>query len=262
MYLTLLKHLNLEIEIDMVKIISFDVGIKNLAYCVISFDNPDNIHDHVIEDWGVIDIMEKFLDEAVKCSVNKKGVLCSSPAISAVNIDTKLIGFCNKKTCQGIAQSNYSKKQIKKLKVVNTKSVSQLNMTSEMINKLRLLPNLLDVDIVVIENQPVLKNPTMKSIQMVLYSFFLINGYTSPSSSITNIALFNASRKLDIYDGPEITDIPDASTYSGRKKLSIAYTQYFLKNNSTKLEFFNKHKKKDDLADSYLQCLTYYKKKV
>ena len=25
-------------------------------------------------------------------------------------------------------------------------------------------------------------------------------------------------------------------------------------------EFFTKHKKKDDLADSYLQCLTYYKK--
>ena len=245
----------------MIKIISFAVGIKNLAYCVVSFNNPLDVYDHTIEDWGVIDIMEKFLDEAVKCSVNKKGVLCGCPAVSTVTIDNKIIGFCNKKTCQGVAQSSYSKKQIKKIKVVNTKSVSQLDMTSEMINKLRLLPNLLNTDIVVIENQPVLKNPTMKSIQMVLYSFFLINGYTSSESSISNIALFNAGRKLDIYNGPEITDIPDASTYSGRKKLSIAYTRYFLKNKQEKLDFFNKHKKKDDLADSYLQCLTYYKKK-
>ena len=246
----------------MVKIISFDVGIKNLAYCIVSFNENNNVYEHTIEDWGVIDIMEKFLDEAVECSVNKKGVLCGCPAISAVTIDNKIIGFCNKKTCQGIAQSSYSKKQIKKIKVVNTKSVSQLDMTSEMICKLKLLPNLLNTDIVVIENQPVLKNPTMKSIQMVLYSYFLINGYTSSESSISNIALFNAGRKLDIYDGPEITDIPDASTYTGRKKLSIAYTLYFLKNKTEKLDFFNKHKKKDDLADSYLQCLTYYKKKA
>ena len=246
----------------MIKIISFDVGIKNLAYCVVSFNNSLDVYDHTIEDWGVIDIMEKFLDEAVKCSVNKKGVLCGCPAVSAVTIDNKTIGFCNKKTCQGVAQSTYSKKQIKKIKAVNTKSISQLDMTSEMINKLKLFPSLLNTNIVVIENQPVLKNPTMKSIQMVLYSYFLINGYTSSESSISNIALFNAGRKLDIYNGPEITDIPDSSTYSGRKKLSIAYTRYFLKNKQEKLDFFNKHKKKDDLADSYLQCLTYYKKKA
>ena len=99
----------------MIKIISFDVGIKNLAYCVVSFNNPLDVYDHTIEDWGVIDIMEKFLDEAVKCSVNKKGVLCGCPAVSTVTIDNKIIGFCNKKTCQGVAQSSYSKKQIKKI---------------------------------------------------------------------------------------------------------------------------------------------------
>ena len=101
----------------------------------------------------------------------------------------------------------------------------------------------------------------MKSIQMVLYSYFLIYGHTDNSSPIQNIALFNAGRKLDIYDGPKIENVKDASTYAGRKKLSILYTQYFLRDNKSNLDFFNKHKKKDDLADSYLQCLTYYKKK-
>lgn len=246
----------------MVKILSFDVGIKNLAYCLVSFDNKDDLYDHTIEDWGVIDIMESFTANSIKCSVNKKGQLCNSDAILSVKIDDKNIGFCKKKTCQAIANSTYTKKELKKVKPINTKSVSTLDMTSEMIRKLRLHNIMLTADIVVIENQPVLKNPTMKSIQMVLYSYFLIYGYTDDNSKITNIALFNAGRKLDIYDGPKIEGVKDSSTYAGRKKLSIIYTQYFLRNNNEKLDFFNKHKKKDDLADSYLQCLTYYKKKV
>lgn len=242
----------------MVKILSFDVGIKNLAYCLVFFDEENK---HTIQEWGVIDIMESFMEKALKCSVNKKGCLCNSEAILSVKTDSKLIGFCKKKTCQAIANSTYSKKELKKVKPTNTKSLSTLELTSEMVSKLKKMPNLLNCDIVVIENQPVLKNPTMKSIQMVLYSYFLIYGYTVHDSPIKNIALFNAGRKLDIYDGPKIEGIKDSSTYAGRKKLSIAYTQYFLKENKEKLDFFNKNKKKDDLADSYLQCLTYYKKR-
>ena len=245
----------------MVKILSFDVGIKNLAYCLVSLENKDNLYEHTIEEWGVIDIMEIFLAKSIKCSVNKKGELCNSDAINCVKIDNKPIGFCKKKTCQAIANSTYSKKDLKKVKPINTKSVSPLDLTSEMIRKLRQKSELLNADVVVIENQPVLKNPTMKSIQMVLYSYFLIYGYTDNSSPIQNIALFNAGRKLDIYDGPKIENVKDASTYAGRKKLSILNTQYFLRDNKSKLDFFNKHKKKDDLADCYLQCLTYYKKK-
>lgn len=246
----------------MVRILSFDVGIKNLAYCLVSLENKENMYDHTIEEWGVIDVMEKFMEKSIKCSVNKKGTLCTADAILSVKIGDKQIGFCKKKTCQSIANSTYSKKDLKKVKPINTKSVSTLDLTSEMINKLKEKSELLKADIVVIENQPVLKNPTMKSIQMVLYSFFLIYGYVEETSSINNIALFNAGRKLDIYDGPKIENVKDASTYAGRKKLSILYTQYFLREKSEKLEFFNKHKKKDDLADCYLQCLTYYKKKL
>ena len=69
-------------------------------------------------------------------------------------------------------------------------------------------------------------------------------------------------KKLDIYDGPVIT-IPDnikQNAYKCRKYESIEYTKYFIRNDENNREFFNKHKKKDDLADSYLQCLTYYKK--
>ena len=53
---------------------------------------------------------------------------------------------------------------------------------------------------IVIENQPVLKNPTMKSIQIMLYSYFLIK-----NKNIKIIKLLNASNKLKVYKG----QIPD-----------------------------------------------------
>ena len=48
------------------------------------------------------------------------------------------------------------------------------------VEKLQKKEHFLDVDLVVIENQPALKNPTMKSIQMMIYSYFLIDGVCVP----------------------------------------------------------------------------------
>ena len=74
--------------------------------------------------------------------------------------------------------------------------------------KLNEIPQLLDVDLVVIENQPSLKNPQMKSIQMILYSYFLILGKVigneTTKSYIDNIDFCSASNKLKVYNGPKI----------------------------------------------------------
>ncbi len=195
--------------------------------------------------------------------------------------------------------------------------------------KLNQIPELLTVDYVFIENQPVLKNPQMKSIQMILYSYFLFYGITDgiiiqqPDMSETlhkvkGVDFCSASNKLKVYDGPEITfeelkkkkrvskkskgeeksllyyndqidaldsedeeyevkyakimeekdaqekanTVIDATTQSGgsslaygdKKKLAIAHAMYFLKAQSPEYtEFFQSHKKRDDLADSFLQ---------
>jgi hypothetical protein len=154
--------------------------------------------------------------------------------------------------------------------------------------KLHEKPQLLDVDIVVIENQPSLKNPQMKSIQMILYSYFLIlgkvigNGENS-ISYIDKIDFCSASNKLKVYDGPKIvleekinkrkkkiienTENTEESNlkknkikYSDKKKLAIEHTKYYLEKNDKYINFFNNHGKKDDLADSFLQGLYYIKK--
>jgi hypothetical protein len=183
---------------------------------------------------------------------NKKHEVCGNTATIIANGKYS----CSKKSCQKkldeeIPISQYPRQKLKKNKAALKNPLFDLCMSIKVC-----LDNhkddLINSDIVVLENQPVLKNPTMKSIQMFIYSYCLLNG-------ITNINLFNANKKLNIYDGPDI-DTKGKKDYALRKYLSIEYTKYFLIKNefNNELEYFKTHKKMDDLADCYLQGLTYF----
>ena len=79
------------------------------------------------------------------------------------------------------------------------------------------------------------------------------------------IALFNARNKLDVYDGPQIDMSHIKTKYTRTKKLSVEYTKYMMEESHQSdkmIETFYLSKKKDDLADAYLQGLTFIKKKV
>ncbi len=81
------------------------------------------------------------------------------------------------------------------------------------------LPQLLDgINRVCIENQPTLKNPTMKTIQIIIYSYFLIRGKTDGKSPIQQISFISATNKLKVYNGPPVD--PDLYTKSGTLKKS------------------------------------------
>jgi hypothetical protein len=246
----------------MVHILSFDIGIKNLAYCYLDFsgnlqDTMDQQVEPKILDWGVIDILNEINNDCIRCGVmNKKGNICNKVAVNYVDINDKKVGFCGNKTCQSRMSLSYPPDQnnvnIKKIKKITTKSLSLIDMGRTMVQELDKKNNFLNADIIVLENQPVLKNPTMKSIQMILYSYFLIRG--DPQMQMQ---LFSAKNKLNVYNGPDIV-CNKKGDYAKRKYLSVEYTKYFLKNNLPKLQWFLEHTKKDDLADSYLQGMTYY----
>ena len=125
------------------KILSWDVGIINLSYCILE-KNEMGIK---ILQWGIINLME-------------------TPEM---------------KKNRNLLFENIPK-------------------------KLHELPYLLNVDKVVIENQPSLKNPQMKSIQMIVYSYFLMYGkvLNINENKIMDIDFCNASNKLKVYKGPEI----------------------------------------------------------
>ena len=117
----------------------------------------------------------------------------------------------------------------------------------------------LNAEYVLIENQPCMRNPTMKSIQIIIYSYFIIKGLKNEESNIKKVEFISPTNKLKVYDGPKL-EFKVKSKYTIRKKSAIIHSRYFLKDNQKRLDFFNSNKKNDDLADSFLQGLYYIKK--
>lgn len=109
--------------------------------------------------------------------------------------------------------------------------------------------------LVLIENQPCLKNPAMKSIQIAIYSYFSLA--SSPLSNFTKVQLMSASNKLKVKKNT--TPVNKKTSYAEKKKLAIVLARtYILETGREDLRlFFEKSPKKDDLSDAYLQAVYY-----
>ena len=133
----------------------------------------------------------------------------------------------------------------------------------------------LNIDFVLIENQPALKNPIMKTVQIMLHTFFMMNlksAYTKYDGLIGNVLNVSALSKNGIHKfitPDKKTDVileveSQPKSYTKNKKLSILYTELLLKDSSNivmydgALHHMRSHKKKDDLCDAFLQLLTYF----
>ena len=214
--------------------LSFDVGIKNLAYCVLCKDKK-------IKDWGIIN-----LNENPCCDVKLKKK-CDKQSTYEVKGDPNVKYCC----------TAHSKKFPKKKKLNTNHDL--LKISQLCVSKLREL-DIKEVGSVLIENQPALKNPVMKSIQMMIYTFFVMDGVMSESSKIEKIHMVNARNKLKVYKGPKI-ECNKKGKYAQNKYLSVEYTKEMIKDEEECFqELFKESKKKDDLADAYLQGIYWIEK--
>lgn len=161
-------------------ILSFDVGIKNLAYCLIDTSE----HTWNILDWNIID-----------CTSNN-------------NILT-------------------------------------------LIKELDTLPQLLESSVILIEKQPSF-NPKMRIIGGCLYTYFTLRIAHEQNKNV-KILFYSAKHKLK---NVNVAQVVAKTKYSRNKKLAIEETKFLLKD-SDWLKYFLSNKKKDDLADSLLQGLSY-----
>lgn len=109
-------------------------------------------------------------------------------------------------------------------------------------------------DTVLIENQPVMKNPVMKSIQMMIYTFFLMK-------NAKLVKLVAASNKLKVKEKPDVSEIISniKTKYKQNKLVAIEYAKHYLQKPGSESwqTLFLAHKKKDDLADSFLMIVHY-----
>ena len=112
-------------------------------------------------------------------------------------------------------------------------------------------PWVLNANTILIEKQPD-RNKKMVSVMHFLHAYFIIK---NPDAETI---LYDARHKI-----PDVAG-PGKAQYNKRKKVSIERCEAFIRNgpiNTHWLETFQKSKKKDDLADTVMQALSFVNRK-
>jgi hypothetical protein len=278
------------------KILSIDVGIKNLAFCL--FDKSPTAEQFKISKWDVVNLSE---EECLKCSFVEpkvalldKNVLCNKPA------KFKKDGQCfcvkhSKKQQYQIPTSEHKPSFINKQKIaklyeiadsynlkydakikkndlvilinehiyktyfetIESKKANEVDLFNIGVNIKNKFNDLFKdegkIDYVIIENQIGPLAIRMKTIQGMIVQYFIMSNL-----NVEHIEFISASNKL------KDCHVKDKEKYSDRKKLGIAkclgvITTDFRFNEH--MAYFNSHKKKDDLSDSFLQGLWFINNK-
>lgn len=279
------------------KVISIDVGIKNLAFCLLEYSSDKK---YEIIKWDVINLSQK-IDS--KCSeLDKTGLPCNNPVKFAKNTKCYCLKHSKKMEFQiptpQLKSSFINKQKIQglydianKYKISYTTPIKKADLISiinEYIHKIcfepieninaskmdlvtigrniqfkldDLLKNDLEtIDTVIIENQISPIANRMKTIQGMIAQYFIMK------NNNIKIEFVNAANKLKILEDNKnvIKNNSKTTTYSERKKQGVNKTLELLHNNilldvnNEKWEiYFESHKKKDDLADSLLQGIWY-----
>lgn len=165
--------------------------------------------------------------------------------------------------------------KMKLLKKTNVSSMDFDDTRLKLINILENKKHLLKADVVVIENQPSFKNPRMKSISALLYDYYTIRGIIDKertNSNIKRVKFMSPSNKIKLASDGETQQIvklkssekasDESKAYKLTKSLAVKYTQDLLKHLPEWLKHFNSYKKKDDLADAFLQGAYYFEMNV
>jgi len=205
------------------RILSFDIGIKNLAFCdcdihadVVSQKNIGLEKGIMLHEWDVLDISNK----------------------------------------SGTKGNNINEHTPRLLHMLNTLFAKE---------KLSLY------SAIVIENQPSLKNPIMKSIQMIVFTFFHMMKLFYPDDACYEVHLISASNKIKVLhflpppDKKTIEEImqikcPDTKKgYKYNKTLAKQLATHMMNTNIVDTQSYSDTnaqniQKKDDLADCLLQA--------
>ena len=214
------------------KVLSIDIGIKHLAHCL--FD------DTTIVDWDVIDVTDEC-----KCACSKGAThqlhntyYCKKHCTHLTKTLGQLISLCTEHKLP-LGTMDEMKKTLKR----ETKPIQPFTLIDIGLQIIKRYARFEQVDVVLIENQIGPLASKMKAIQgMVLQYWLMRNAKVECISSVNKLKLFHKGK----------------TTYAQRKKLSIHFTTQLLALNDMDASLFNAHKKKDDLADTFLQAVWYF----
>lgn len=236
-------------------IASFDIGVKNLAFCVISKKESQNEGSkYQIDLWKDISLIKDCETDYHTCQgklkAKKKGEeekVCGSK--SKIKTDDGKY-FC--------MRHNPDKNKYKLPKKKKAVKIPRLDMCKALINCLDSFPQLLnDVDLVVIEQQFKM-NPTMITLSNMLYSYFVMKGVMVSDKRLSDVKFISSRNKYKVYKGPFIKCEHLKDPKAQRKWLAIKYCEHMIKSDEKWLKYLNSFpKKKDDLSDCFLQGAYY-----
>lgn len=267
------------------KIISIDIGIKNLSFCL--------FEDKKIIKWDNINLGEK---EEYKCMETEKNMLCGKPAKFTKNGVCYCLKHSKKHNylhpTNELKQSALNKLKLQQLVDIANKYnieyentpkknnlLDAINVFIEKhcytpINKTNatkvdlvtigrniqikfddiLSDQLASIDTIIIENQIGPLANKMKTIQGMISQYFIMK------NNNIRIEFISASNKLKDY-----IEKKEKMDYKQRKSLAVKTTTEMVTNDDRFKEwenFFVKHAKKDDLSDCFLQGMWYMKHKI
>lgn len=114
------------------------------------------------------------------------------------------------------------------------------------------------LDYVLLENQPSRLNGAMKSIQMMIYSYFQLRRHWEGRA--TNVHMISASGKLQGHDHTIPAAPAHKTGYALNKWRAVEYARAYVAECPHLSTDFETNKKKDDLSDAMLQGIAWARK--
>lgn len=238
-------------------ILTIDIGLRNLAMCIMSAKDKSDISSYNIHLWDVFNTLDS--DDYTCNEIQKNGKVCGKKCGFKYLKDSQQT-FCCK---THFPKELMTGKQIDKKYIFKKKAVNDYLLQDIAKIVLKRLQFIFDsnadlfnsVTQVLIELQPKV-NQKMKFTSHILYGKF-VELY---GESNTTIRFVRAAQKLKAYTGPFI-ECNLKGSYAKRKWLSIQYTKWFLQNKFSKnecdkwLPMLETSGKKDDMCDVMLMAI-------
>jgi hypothetical protein len=243
------------------KLVSFDVGLRNLAFCILEGTSRKDVK---ILHWDLIDVMAEasghdnpkcfkcskpanwIQKEKYACTTHKKGgVSCTKKSLTLKSIEVLRkessalnIQGSTKKSLVDALYLHYSG-TIWKRCVKSCKQGSVVDLAPKIAASLKQRISIWNKsDKVIFEQQP---DKRMMAVQAMMHMWFECHGFSTKGVS----AIHKLTNMVTVDDATK--------TYKGRKKTGIIHASSLVPPQWK--DYLLKHPKKDDLADAFLQGL-------
>jgi hypothetical protein len=246
------------------KLVSFDVGLRNLAFCILEGTSRSNLK---ITHWDLIDVMAESAghdnpkchkckkpanwlkngEEVYSCGTHKPKTGKAPTKSSLTKSSTEslreqalhhgIVGTTKKQLVDGLY--TFYTANIWKRCVKSAKQISVVDLAAPIAKCLEARKALWkNADLIAFEQQP---DKRMLCVQAMMHMWYVCQGYKCKGVS--------AVHKLT-----NIVTVQDVTkTYKGRKSTGILHAQQLVP--VVWKDYMMKHPKKDDLADCFLQGL-------